>query len=139
MGYDIGWIIPRLRNPGRLWYCASSITVAVVGLFSKIIVGASTHQSNNHPEQYPRHSNKCLAIWKLSFLYEYSGKNHVMSMGFLASAKCELIAYEAYDIRSCCTQSSAVSLLHVSPAKRVAASFRKAPTISATMPNHLLT
>ncbi|XP_047030826.1 tafazzin isoform X2 [Helicoverpa zea] len=39
MGYDIGWIIPRLRNPGRLWYCASSITVAVVGLFSKIIIG----------------------------------------------------------------------------------------------------
>ncbi|XP_041984500.1 tafazzin [Aricia agestis] len=38
MGYDIGWIIPRLRNPGRLWNCASSITVAVVGLFSKIIV-----------------------------------------------------------------------------------------------------
>ncbi|XP_013195999.1 tafazzin [Amyelois transitella] len=38
MGYDIGWIIPRLRNPGRLWTCASSITVAVVGLFSKIII-----------------------------------------------------------------------------------------------------
>ncbi|CAG5020097.1 unnamed protein product [Parnassius apollo] len=38
MGYDIGWIIPRLRNPGRLWNCASSITVAVVGLFSKIII-----------------------------------------------------------------------------------------------------
>ncbi|CAH1640026.1 unnamed protein product [Spodoptera littoralis] len=38
MGYDIGWIIPRLRNPGRLWHCASSITVAVVGLFSKIIL-----------------------------------------------------------------------------------------------------
>ncbi|KAJ0174393.1 hypothetical protein K1T71_010539 [Dendrolimus kikuchii] len=38
MGYDIGWIIPRLRNPGRLWYCASSFTVAVVGLFSKIIL-----------------------------------------------------------------------------------------------------
>ncbi|XP_050352674.1 tafazzin [Nymphalis io] len=38
MAYDIGWIIPRLRNPGRLWYCASSITVAVVGLFSKLIV-----------------------------------------------------------------------------------------------------
>lgn len=40
MGYDIGWIIPRMRNPGRLWSCASSITVAVVGLFSKIILGA---------------------------------------------------------------------------------------------------
>ncbi|CAH2240949.1 jg9685 [Pararge aegeria aegeria] len=38
MAYDIGWIIPRLRNPGRLWTCASSITVAVVGLFSKLIV-----------------------------------------------------------------------------------------------------
>ncbi|OWR47901.1 tafazzin protein [Danaus plexippus plexippus] len=38
MAYDIGWIIPRLRNPGVLWNCASSITVAVVGLFSKIIV-----------------------------------------------------------------------------------------------------
>ncbi|XP_004926206.1 tafazzin [Bombyx mori] len=38
MSYDIGWIIPRLRNPGRLWYCASSLTVAVVGLFSKIII-----------------------------------------------------------------------------------------------------
>ncbi|CAG4989259.1 unnamed protein product [Colias eurytheme] len=38
MGYDIRWIIPRLRNPGRLWNCASSLTVAVVGLFSKFIV-----------------------------------------------------------------------------------------------------
>ncbi|KOB71172.1 Tafazzin-like protein, partial [Operophtera brumata] len=38
MGYDIGWIIPRMRSPGRLWSCASSITVAVVGLFSKIII-----------------------------------------------------------------------------------------------------
>ncbi|XP_049877420.1 tafazzin [Pectinophora gossypiella] len=38
MGYDIGWIIPRLRSTGRLWWCASSITVAVVGLFSKLIV-----------------------------------------------------------------------------------------------------
>ncbi|KAI8420579.1 hypothetical protein MSG28_009031 [Choristoneura fumiferana] len=38
MGYDIGWIIPRLRSPGRLWSCASSITVAVVGLFSKFII-----------------------------------------------------------------------------------------------------
>ncbi|VVC97946.1 unnamed protein product [Leptidea sinapis] len=38
MGYDIGWIIPRLRNPGRLWNCASSITLAVVGLFSKFVV-----------------------------------------------------------------------------------------------------
>ncbi|XP_063366661.1 tafazzin [Cydia amplana] len=38
MAYDITWIIPRLRSPGRLWTCASSITVAVVGLFSKFIV-----------------------------------------------------------------------------------------------------
>lgn len=38
MPYDIGWIIPRLRSPGMLWSCASSITVAVVGLFSKIII-----------------------------------------------------------------------------------------------------
>nr|XP_034835113.1 tafazzin homolog [Maniola hyperantus] len=38
MAYDIGWIIPRLRSPGRLWSCASTITVAVVGLFSKFIV-----------------------------------------------------------------------------------------------------
>ncbi|XP_037962373.2 tafazzin [Plutella xylostella] len=38
MGYDIGWIIPRLRSPGLLWNCASSITVAVVGLFSKIVI-----------------------------------------------------------------------------------------------------
>ncbi|CAH2089066.1 unnamed protein product [Euphydryas editha] len=38
MAYDIGWIIPRLRNPGRLWNCASSITVAVVGLFTKLFV-----------------------------------------------------------------------------------------------------
>ncbi|KAI5640188.1 acyltransferase domain-containing protein [Phthorimaea operculella] len=38
MAYDISWIIPRLRSPGRLWSCASSITVAVVGLFGKLIV-----------------------------------------------------------------------------------------------------
>lgn len=38
MGYDIGWIIPKLRSPGRLWTCASSVTVAVVGLFSKFII-----------------------------------------------------------------------------------------------------
>ncbi|KAJ2948722.1 hypothetical protein O0L34_g7980 [Tuta absoluta] len=38
MAYDISWIIPRLRSPGRLWSCASSITVAVVGLFGKLLV-----------------------------------------------------------------------------------------------------
>ncbi|XP_076684655.1 tafazzin, phospholipid-lysophospholipid transacylase isoform X2 [Andrena cerasifolii] len=38
MIYDIKWIIPKLRNPTRLWKIASSITVAAVGIFSKIII-----------------------------------------------------------------------------------------------------
>lgn len=38
MGYNIDWIIPKLRNPTRLWSIASNITVAVVGLFSKILI-----------------------------------------------------------------------------------------------------
>lgn len=38
MAYNIGWIIPRLRKTGRLWNCASTFTLAVVGLFSKFVI-----------------------------------------------------------------------------------------------------
>ncbi|XP_043287455.1 tafazzin [Venturia canescens] len=38
MLYDIRWIIPKLRNTGRLWNLASSFTFAAVGLFSRIII-----------------------------------------------------------------------------------------------------
>ncbi|XP_011148252.1 tafazzin homolog [Harpegnathos saltator] len=38
MVYNIKWIIPKLRNPSRLWNIASSITFAAVGIFSKIII-----------------------------------------------------------------------------------------------------
>lgn len=38
MGYNIDWIFPRLKNPSNLWYIASTIAVAAVGLFSKIIL-----------------------------------------------------------------------------------------------------
>lgn len=39
MFYNIKWIIPKLRTPSSLWNIASSITVAAVGIFSKIIIG----------------------------------------------------------------------------------------------------
>lgn len=38
MSYNIDWIIPNLKNPTRLWIFASTITVAAVGLFSKILI-----------------------------------------------------------------------------------------------------
>lgn len=38
MNYDIRWIIPKLRQPTRLWHFASSLTFAAVGIFSKIII-----------------------------------------------------------------------------------------------------
>ncbi|XP_076248582.1 tafazzin, phospholipid-lysophospholipid transacylase isoform X2 [Calliopsis andreniformis] len=38
MLYNIKWIIPKLRTPTKLWNIASSITVAAVGIFSKIII-----------------------------------------------------------------------------------------------------
>ncbi|XP_033223098.1 tafazzin homolog isoform X3 [Belonocnema kinseyi] len=38
MVYNIKWIIPKLRNPARLWNIASSITFAAVGIFSKIFI-----------------------------------------------------------------------------------------------------
>lgn len=38
MGYNIDWIFPRLRHPSRFWHIASTLTVAAVGLFSKIII-----------------------------------------------------------------------------------------------------
>lgn len=44
MIYDIKWIIPKLRNPTSLWKIASSITVAAVGIFSKIIIGKRLHE-----------------------------------------------------------------------------------------------
>jgi hypothetical protein len=50
MVYDIKWIIPKLRNPSRLWNIASSITFAAVGIFSKIIIGKST------PSRTPVHA-----------------------------------------------------------------------------------
>ena len=36
--YNIDWVIPSLRNPSKLWNIAASITIACVGLFSKIII-----------------------------------------------------------------------------------------------------
>lgn len=39
MVYDINWIFPNLRNQSKLWTIASTITVAAVGLFSKILIG----------------------------------------------------------------------------------------------------
>lgn len=38
MAYNIDWIIPNLRNPSKLWSLASTITVAAVGIFSKILI-----------------------------------------------------------------------------------------------------
>ncbi|GLG98983.1 hypothetical protein R5R35_009639 [Gryllus longicercus] len=38
MGYDVDWIIPKLRKPSVLWNLASSITCAAVGIFSKILL-----------------------------------------------------------------------------------------------------
>ncbi|XP_037910620.1 tafazzin homolog isoform X2 [Hermetia illucens] len=34
----IDWVFPRLRRPSRFWHFASTLTVAAVGLFSKIII-----------------------------------------------------------------------------------------------------
>ncbi|XP_014204351.1 tafazzin homolog isoform X2 [Copidosoma floridanum] len=39
MGYDIKWIIPKLRSPtSSLWNLASSLTFVAVGIFSKLIM-----------------------------------------------------------------------------------------------------
>lgn len=38
MAYNIDWIIPRMRNPTKLWNIASTLTLAAVGLFSKILI-----------------------------------------------------------------------------------------------------
>lgn len=37
MGYNIDWIFPRLRHPSNFWHLASTVTIAAVGLFSKIV------------------------------------------------------------------------------------------------------
>lgn len=39
MVYNIDWILPTLRQPTKLWYFASTITVAAVGLFTKLFIG----------------------------------------------------------------------------------------------------
>ncbi|XP_055689028.1 tafazzin [Lutzomyia longipalpis] len=38
MNYNISWIFPRLRKPSAFWHLASTVTIACVGLFSKIIM-----------------------------------------------------------------------------------------------------
>lgn len=45
MGYNIDWIFPKLQRPSRLWHFASTMTVAAVGLFSKIIIGKKNIKS----------------------------------------------------------------------------------------------
>lgn len=52
MAYNIDWIIPRMRNPTKLWNIASTLTMAAVGLFSKILIstlssGICFQQINN--------------------------------------------------------------------------------------------
>lgn len=36
--YNIDWVLPKLRNRKVLWNVASCITLAAVGLFSKIFI-----------------------------------------------------------------------------------------------------
>ncbi|XP_055858682.1 tafazzin isoform X2 [Episyrphus balteatus] len=38
MGYNIDWVFPRLMHPSKFWYFASTIAIAAVGLFSKILL-----------------------------------------------------------------------------------------------------
>ncbi|XP_055916438.1 tafazzin isoform X2 [Eupeodes corollae] len=38
MAYNIDWVFPRLMHPSNLWYFASTIAIAAVGLFSKILL-----------------------------------------------------------------------------------------------------
>lgn len=39
LGFRIDWIFPSLRKPVLFWNIASSLTVAAVGLFSKLVIG----------------------------------------------------------------------------------------------------
>lgn len=41
MEFRIDWIFPTLRKPFLFWNIASSLTVAAVGLFSKLLMGKS--------------------------------------------------------------------------------------------------
>lgn len=38
MAFNIDWIFPKMRNPSTLWNIASTVTIAAVGLFSKLII-----------------------------------------------------------------------------------------------------
>lgn len=38
MAYNIDWVFPRLMYPSKFWYFASTIAIAAVGLFSKILL-----------------------------------------------------------------------------------------------------
>lgn len=39
MEFRIDWIFPTLRKPFLFWNIASTLTVAAVGLFSKLLIG----------------------------------------------------------------------------------------------------
>lgn len=67
MVYNIKWIIPKLRNPTRLWNIASSITFAAVGIFSKIFIGK--HFPANSYFQFK--SNVKYFIWLSSIWIPY--------------------------------------------------------------------
>lgn len=43
MAYNFNWVIPKMRNPSMLWGIASTITIAAVGLFSKILISEIYH------------------------------------------------------------------------------------------------
>ncbi|KAG8041322.1 hypothetical protein G9C98_002310 [Cotesia typhae] len=44
MVYNIKWIIPKLKNPSKLWNFASTLTFAAVGIVSKLIIPDSIHR-----------------------------------------------------------------------------------------------
>ncbi|XP_022913904.1 tafazzin [Onthophagus taurus] len=50
MAYSIDWIFPALRHPTRFWNIASTITMAAVGIFSKILI-----KFLNRTKVYNRH------------------------------------------------------------------------------------
>ncbi|KAF5307526.1 hypothetical protein FQR65_LT06881 [Abscondita terminalis] len=51
INYNIDWIIPSLRNPSKFWNLAASLTIACVGIFSKILIHW-LNKSKIHNRQY---------------------------------------------------------------------------------------
>jgi len=71
--YNIDWVLPKLRNRRLFWNVASCITLAAVGIFSKIFI-------SEYPRSLSRHVQRAPTVCSMCFFVEWFNKAKVYNL-----------------------------------------------------------